>query len=143
MLVIVSPKAAKLAPEQQDYITGYVQAFENALMADRAGNWTTRDHLQYIDRASWVDFHLLQVLAKNPDGLERSAYFHKDRGGKLKAGPVWDFDRAMGSVDPRSDRWDEPLDCPRGSAGAPILPARGARPGRRTRKYLVVQILAV
>lgn len=107
MLVVVSPKAAKLAPEQQAYVTNYVQEFEDALYADRAGNWATRDHLAYIDRPSWVDFHLLQVLTKNPDGLVRSAYFNKDRGGKLKAGPVWDFDRAMGSVDPRSERWDE------------------------------------
>lgn len=106
-LVVVSPKAAKLADEQRDYIQGYVQAFENALHADRDANWATRDYLGYIDRASWVDFHLLQVLAKNPDGLVRSAYFTKDRGGRIKAGPVWDFDRAMGSIDPRSQLWNE------------------------------------
>lgn len=106
-LVVASPKAARLADEQRDYIQGYVQAFENALFADRDAGWATRDYLGYIDRASWVDFHLLQVLAKNPDGLARSAYFTKDRGGKLKAGPVWDFDRALGSIDVRSEAWNE------------------------------------
>lgn len=116
MLVVVSPKAAKLAPDQQDYITAYVQVFENALFADAEANFKTRDYAGYIDRASWVDFHLLQVLAKNPDGLVRSAYFHKDRGGKLKAGPVWDFDRAMGSMDERSLNWDEWNDTSEGAA---------------------------
>ena len=116
MLVVVSPKAAKLAPDQQDYITAYVQVFENALFSDAEVNFKTRDYAGYIDRASWIDFHLLQVLAKNPDGLIRSAYFHKDRGGKLKAGPVWDFDRAMGSMDERSLKWDEWNDTSEGAA---------------------------
>ena len=116
MLVVVSPKAAKLAPDQQDYITAYVQVFENALFTDAEANFKTRDYAGYIYRASWVDFHLLQVLSKNPDGLVRSAYFHKDRGGKLKAGPVWDFDRAMGSIDARSEKWDEWNDTTEGAA---------------------------
>jgi hypothetical protein len=107
MLVVASPKADDLAPAQRDYIQGYVQDFENALFADRENSWATRGYLDYIDLPSWVDFHLLQVLTKNPDGLARSAYFHKDRGGKLKAGPVWDFDRAMSSTDARSEHWDE------------------------------------
>lgn len=107
MLVVASPKADDLAPAQRDYIQSYVQDFEDALFTDRENGWDSRRYLDYIDLASWVDFHLLQVLTKNPDGLARSAYFHKDRGGKLKAGPVWDFDRAMSSTDARSERWDE------------------------------------
>lgn len=108
MLVVASPKADDLAPAQRDYIRGYVQAFEDALFADRAGGWATRRYRDFIDVESWVDFHLLQVLTKNPDGLARSAYFTKDRNGRLKAGPVWDFDRAMGANnDARSLLWDE------------------------------------
>jgi hypothetical protein len=108
MLVVASPKADDLTPAQQDYIRGYVQSFENALFADRDGGWATRRYRDYIDVESWVDFHLLQVLTKNPDGLARSAYFTKDRNGRLRAGPVWDFDRAMGANhDARSLHWDE------------------------------------
>jgi len=69
--------------------------------ADRASGWRTRTHLDYLDRASWVDHHILNTFAANPDAFERSAYFHKPRGGKLLAGPIWDFDRSMGSY------WDE------------------------------------
>ena len=30
-------------------------------------------------------------LASNADGYQFSTYFHKDRNGKLRAGPIWDF----------------------------------------------------
>lgn len=100
-VVVHAPELADLAPAQRDYIRNYVQAMEDALFADRASGWTTRTHLDYLDRASWVDHHILNVLAKNVDGLRLSGYFHKDRGGKVVAGPVWDFDRSLGSADGR------------------------------------------
>jgi hypothetical protein len=100
-IVLVAPDGADIAPAQLDYIQGYVRRMENALHADRATGWAQRTHLDYIDRPSWIDHHILNVLASNPDGLHRSAYFTKPRGGKLQAGPVWDFDRALGAY------WDE------------------------------------
>ena len=106
-MVVASPKAGKLAPAQRDYIRDYVQAFEDTLATDRDSGFSARGYLGYIDRDSWIDYHLLQTFSKNPDGLSRSVYFTKDRGGKLRAGPVWDFDRAMGSLDVRSAEWNE------------------------------------
>lgn len=100
-IVLVAPSAEDIAPAQLSYIQNYVQRMENALHADRATGFTQRTYLDYIDRSSWVDHHLLNVLVSNPDALHRSAYFHKDRGGKLMAGPVWDFDRALGG------HWDD------------------------------------
>ena len=100
-VVLVAPKADDVAPAQLAYIQDYVQRMENALLADRSGGWRQRTHLDYIDRAAWIDHHLLNVFASNPDALHRSAYFTKHRGGKLAAGPVWDFDRAFGAF------WDD------------------------------------
>lgn len=100
-VVLVYPTAGNVAPAQLTYIRDYVQAMENALYADRDTAWAQRTYLDYIDRASWVDHHLLNTFAANPDALVRSAYFTKNRSGKLQAGPVWDFDRALGSY------WDE------------------------------------
>lgn len=100
-LVLVAPSAGDITPAQFDYLRGYVERMENALFADRAGGFAQRTYLDYIDRASWVDHHLLNVLVNNPDALHRSAYFHKNRGGRIAAGPVWDFDRALGTV------WDD------------------------------------
>ncbi len=106
-VVLVSPKAEDIAPAQLDYIRNYVQRMEDALVRDRDSGWGQRTYLDYIDRASWVDHHLLNTFVCNPDALVRSAYFNKPRGGRLAAGPVWDFDRALGSYwDERSFRWD-------------------------------------
>jgi hypothetical protein len=107
VLNVDSPKADKLALEQAAYIKGYVQEMENALFADHASGWATRRYLRYIDRPSWVDYHLLNVFVGNVDALQRSTYFTKDRGGKLVAGPLWDFDRSMGSADGRDAAWDQ------------------------------------
>ncbi len=44
---------------------------------------------------------MLNTFAFNVDALRLSAYFGKRRGGKLEFGPLWDFDRALGSMDGR------------------------------------------
>lgn len=106
-VIVASPKADRLSAAQRAYIRGYVQKMEDALHSDRASGWRTRTHLDYLDRASWVDHHILNTFAANPDAFERSAYFQKPRGGRIIAGPIWDFDRAMGSHwDERSFRYD-------------------------------------
>jgi len=106
-IVLVAPKADDIAPAQLTYIQGYVQQMEDALAAERSIGFTRRTYLDFIDRDSWVDHHLLNVFVCNPDAFTRSAYFTKERNGKLKAGPVWDFDRAMNCHwDARSQRYD-------------------------------------
>lgn len=106
-LVVHRPDADELSPAQRDYIRDYVRSMEAALYADAAAGWTSHKHLLYLDRASWVDYHLLQVLSGNVDALQRSCFFTKDRGGKLVAGPPWDFDRSLGSADHRNGPWDQ------------------------------------
>jgi len=101
-LGVSQPKLADLHPSQRDYISNYFQQFDDALTANLASGWKDRTHLDYIDRASWVDHHIMNVLGMNVDGLVRSTYMTKDREGRLQAGPVWDFDRALGGGDPRS-----------------------------------------
>lgn len=106
-IVLVSPKADDVAPAQLDYIKDYVQRMEDALVNDLRLAFGQRTYLDYIDRDSWVDHHLLNTFVCNPDAFVRSAYFNKERDGKMRAGPVWDFDRALGSYwDERSFRWD-------------------------------------
>ena len=50
-----------------------------------------------IDIPSFVDFMLLNELGSNADGYQFSTYFHKDRNGKLRAGPIWDFNLTLGN----------------------------------------------
>jgi hypothetical protein len=100
-VMVDTPKLDVIAQPQIAYITGYVQNMENAMYADRGNGWTTRSYLSYIDRPSWVDYHILNVFVENVDAFVLSTYFSKDVNGLLVAGPVWDYDRSIGSADGR------------------------------------------
>lgn len=86
---------------QVDYLKAYVNAFETTLYAERSTNFATRNYRKYIDVPSWIDHSLLEILAFNVDAFTLSAYFHKDKNGKINAGPIWDFDRSLNSDDGR------------------------------------------
>lgn len=76
---------------QFDYMYAYVEAFERSLYDDAL--FKARDYTNYIDCDSWVDWWLVNELAQNGDvNQPKSIYISKDVGGKLVAGPVWDFD---------------------------------------------------
>lgn len=85
---------------QRDYITGYFSQFGAALWGNNYTNPAT-GYAAYIDVDSWVDHHILNVLTFNVDALRLSGFFYKDRGKKIEMGPLWDFDRSLGSPDGR------------------------------------------
>lgn len=96
-------------PTQRTWFINYIAAFEAALTAT---TWTNRDtgYRAYIDEDQWIENHMLNVFPFNVDGYRLSGYFYKERdepgrplSGKLKQGPLWDYDRSQGtgSVDPR------------------------------------------
>jgi hypothetical protein len=98
----VYPDAEEMArPErasQRDFIRGVVDGFVAAASAPDFRHPATGQHYEeFIDVDAWIDHHIINVLTKNADGMRYSTYFHKDRGGRLAAGPVWDFDRSLGT----------------------------------------------
>ena len=86
---------------QMNYIRNYMTSFGNALYDDARFTNRTTGFRAYIHTPSWIDHHLLNVLSFNVDALRLSAYFYKERNGLLHFGPLWDFDRALGSTDGR------------------------------------------
>lgn len=50
-----------------------------------------------IDMPSFIDFMLINELGSNADAYQFSTYFHKDRAGKLRAGPIWDLNLTYGN----------------------------------------------
>ncbi len=85
---------------QRNYITGYFSQFGAALWGSSYTNPVT-GYAAYIDVDSWLDHHILNVLTFNVDALRLSGFFFKDRAKKIEMGPLWDFDRALGSPDGR------------------------------------------
>jgi hypothetical protein len=100
----VDPKEPELESPQRApqlaYIKKHLSAFSGAL---NSVNWRNPEtgYLPYLDLTNWIDYHVVEVLSGNVDSLVLSAYFHKERDGRLKWGPHWDFDRALGSTDGR------------------------------------------
>lgn len=77
-----------------NYIRSFFITVDDAIDTDNYATFS-----KYIDVDSFVDYYILNELAKNVDGNFRlSTYFYKDKGGKLKI-TVWDFDIAFGNCD--------------------------------------------
>ena len=93
------PKSDRIQPEQKEYISKYIDDFEDAVFASDFTNEDGLRYTDYIDLNTFVDFLLINEFSKNSDGYKLSTYMHKDKdskGGKLKAGPIWDFDQTYG-----------------------------------------------
>lgn len=101
----VDPKEKETAPEQRLWIRGWLEDFFKTLRGPEFFDPQT-GYPAWMDAGSFIDHHLLNTAAKNVDAFRLSAYFHKDRHGLLTAGPLWDFDRSMDSMDDRDDDHD-------------------------------------
>ena len=110
----VYPKEDNVVAAQQTWLRGHLNEFDTALYNSNWTNPTTGKHFtEYIDNHSWLRHHWLNTLAMNVDGFRLSGYYYKHHdatnGGKVGAGPIWDFDRTMGSTDSRDNnpsQWD-------------------------------------
>lgn len=93
------PAPDEILWQQADYIEAYVDSFETALLSANPAD-TTTGYPHFIDVTSFADHLLMTELVKNGDGLRISTFYYKDKnsnGGKLKAGPLWDYDISMGN----------------------------------------------
>lgn len=98
-VVMKSPEFASEA--QIKYISGYWQEMEDALYSETGYNDLDKHYTDYIDIVSWAKQYLIQEWTSNWDAGLTSNYFYKDVDGKLFAGPVWDFDTALGNYEGR------------------------------------------
>lgn len=90
------PEYAEAASSQIDYITQFDDNFRNSMLS---ADYTDEQlgYRAWIDVPSFVDELLVQEALRNSDAYGWSGYFHKDKGGKINAGPVWDFDQSAGN----------------------------------------------
>lgn len=89
------PKPAAVLPAQTAYI--YDQFLQLASTSNANAASVINGYPSVIDVPSFVDFMLINELASNADAYQFSTYFHKDRNGKLRAGPIWDFNLTYGN----------------------------------------------
>ena len=95
-IVIKEPKV-EVDDDNYKFIRDYVLAAEKTLFSDQFADpevgWK-----KYMDMDSFVEWYLINEIAKNKDAcLFSSCFMNLKRGGKLKMGPIWDFDLAFGN----------------------------------------------
>ena len=94
------PNVEDLQPEQEAYIQDYISRFETAVFSDDYTNPEGERYTDLINPTTFTDVLIINELSKNSDGYKLSSFLHKDKdsnGGKLSAGPIWDFDQSYGS----------------------------------------------
>lgn len=116
--IIQNPKVADIRPQQTDYILSYFNDFQRAM--DNGDNDSVTGYPSLIDVASFVDYMLVAELSSNPDSYQFSTFFHKNRQGKLCAGPLWDFNIAFGNDWHDRSKYDVWQFCNEDNTGSPF-----------------------
>lgn len=84
--VVDAPKYC--SQEQMEYVASIFQAIEDNLQNPKIED--------YIDLDSWAEYYLIQEMFANTETA--SYYYYKEKDNdKVYAGPVWDFDLALGT----------------------------------------------
>ncbi|MEY2410520.1 MAG: hypothetical protein QOF48_3190, partial [Verrucomicrobiota bacterium] len=98
-LKIHSPKPAEITTPQLNWLRNYLNLMEASMYA---ANWTnatgTNHYSYYLDVDSFVDFHWIVEFSKQIDGVRLSNYMQKDRNGKVKMEPIWDWNLSFGNA---------------------------------------------
>lgn len=95
------PEAGNLVVQQKNYIKDFIFYAEKNLIG---GNFDdpVLGYNKYFDVGSFIDFMIVNELSKEVDKYRYSTFFYKEKnsdGGKLFAGPIWDFDLGYSNVD--------------------------------------------
>lgn len=80
-----------LQPQQLEWITNYIQKVHDSIHSANPSDLQT-GYPAYIDVDSFVNYIIQNELARQGDSYMRSTFIYKDRGQKLMAGPLWDYD---------------------------------------------------
>lgn len=98
----VYPKPENLVYQQRVYMKNWMRIFE----ANAGYLYKTdpeKGYPKYLDVPTFTDYFILNEIAKNVDAFRLSVFLYKERdsksNGKLKAGPIWDFDIGLGNAD--------------------------------------------
>lgn len=90
-----------------NYIRDHIVELEHALFNEHFDD-PEHGYARYIDAASFADWYLINEIAKNNDAIfYTSVYMNMEPGGKLKMGPIWDFDIAFGNINYNSNETPE------------------------------------
>lgn len=89
---VKQPDGETLPFTRRESIRQYVAGVASALYGDDFQD-SMNGYARFLDVDSFIDYWIVfEVMCNHELSNPGSVYFHKDKGGKLTAGPVWDFD---------------------------------------------------
>ena len=88
------PQPENATVEQDNYIHDKFTMFQSAITDNDSSLFS--GYPAIIDIPTFIDFMLCSELISSSDAYQYSTYFHKDRNGKLRAGPIWDCNLTLG-----------------------------------------------
>ncbi len=94
------PAPEDITVPQRTYIQDFIRAFEDRLAGPKFTD-AVAGYRPLVDLQSFVDFMIVNEVARNVDGYRLSSWMYKvkdSKGGKLHMGPVWDFNLAFGNA---------------------------------------------
>jgi hypothetical protein len=93
----VEPKPESITPAQKEWLQTHLNRFEEVLYGSDFADPKT-GYAAWIDVDSFIDHHLMVEVTKNIDGFRFSTYYQKDRGGKIRMEPIWDWNLSFGNA---------------------------------------------
>ncbi|XFA98887.1 CotH kinase family protein [Candidatus Izemoplasma sp. B36] len=89
---IKSPQTDSIYYSQEQYwfIEDYLNTVHLTLM-------NQNDYSNLIVESTFIDWFIIEEVFQNVDSGYSSVYMYKDKGEKLKMGPIWDFDLSLGN----------------------------------------------
>ncbi len=91
------PKSKEITTVQKSYIQTYIRLMENALYQEVFN--VPGNYHEYLNDSSFIDFMIINELAKNVDGYRLSSYLYKGKNDRINCGPIWDFNLTYGNAD--------------------------------------------
>jgi hypothetical protein len=89
---VKSPDPEEITLAQKNYIKNYIAEVASTIYGENFAD-PENGYAKYLDVDSFVDYWIVyEVMCNHELRNPGSVFFHKDRGGKLTAGPCWDFD---------------------------------------------------
>lgn len=89
------PEFDEITPSQSRYIQFQFDKLDSTAQLQNTS--IINGYPSIIDIPSFIDYMLINELGSNADAYQNSTFFHKERRGKLRAGPAWDLNLTYGN----------------------------------------------
>lgn len=97
-LINIKEPELTIDSNEYNYVKNLLNEFEYVLKSNQFADPNV-GYAKYIDVDSFIDWYLISEITKNQDSKDFSSIFlNLMPGGKIKMGPIWDFDLAFGNV---------------------------------------------